>query len=1077
MGGPRGLWGRLFGGGRARRAADKPAAPNGSRYWAFISYSRKDERWAKWLQRKIESFAPPAGGRLYPVFRDDDEAPAAPDLAEALRKALAESHALIVVCSPRANSKWVNEEIAAFRGMPNGDRIIAVIVDGEPLASRRGAPQDECFPEALRSPEPLAADLRLRGRANRRRQFMKVVAALTGHDLGALIGRERRRRRIRMAALAAAAGIAVAAAAGLWVVQQRRLDAESQARLIEEYRAAAAEAREQLRRGRPWNALDGLLAKLPAAGLPQSIRASVPSFESAIRMALLQSRVEAAWPVETEGRHLFRLPPASGLIEHPDGARVLHLGNDTMNPAARLALRDVASGAVVAEARFAASIQFARFIDGGARLVLADSNGHIALLDGATLAETRRDTSFAGRAIRRHLLDARNERLLLAVDGGLALWSYRDFRTQRLPLAVDRPGLALAVSRDGARIALWDPKTRHLEVRTLPGLELAMRIEVERVDALVFTEGGDRIVATASDHMGVPQARITLYDIATGSAIWSDAKHALLFAGSAGNASAALGNLGVDSPRTVLITRSNERFNDHTAQIRALDDGKVAAVVRGHAQRVRMAAIAPGGRLFATAAEDNAIRVFGHGLPDSPLMVLQGHTGWPAFTWSRTDGRLFSVNVPIVDNEIGTAVVWNTRPASSERHIGLAGPALASHGFDGRFIVTGHEDGSVRLWEGASQRLRWVRLAHKGAVGSVAVDGTRRFVLSAASDGLRVFDREGGGPPRAVSLPANDYVLEGLMHPSAPVAALIVATVAGDEITRQRLMMLDLETAALREIPVAGDVRSGTWIAGGRRLVVQTHDPAGRKIREMLLLDPAAGRVVATLFGADRPGAKIAATEPFVTWAGGVLHITSPDTGAVTKTIDFGQDAFDIQVDPRTRLLAAYDSVAKRLTVVDLAAAAPVSDAPQLPGAPSRLRFDGDTLRAGLEDGRICEAPISAAPPRIRAWQCARLVERVEANVSKGIVDLVGLPGTGTVAAVGEAGLFVWHRGNREIVETYEGCNLCSLHALPGGTGFMLQGNLPLRLDFWETGPISGAMLDRARRLTRILRHVDKGAR
>ena len=30
------------------------------KYYAFISYKREDEKWANWLQRKIESFRPPA---------------------------------------------------------------------------------------------------------------------------------------------------------------------------------------------------------------------------------------------------------------------------------------------------------------------------------------------------------------------------------------------------------------------------------------------------------------------------------------------------------------------------------------------------------------------------------------------------------------------------------------------------------------------------------------------------------------------------------------------------------------------------------------------------------------------------------------------------------------------------------------------------------------------------------------------------------------------------------------------------------------------------------------------------------
>ena len=49
-------------------------------YYAFISYSHKDEKWAKWLQRKLESYrlptvirkesGKPLPKRIAPVFLD-----------------------------------------------------------------------------------------------------------------------------------------------------------------------------------------------------------------------------------------------------------------------------------------------------------------------------------------------------------------------------------------------------------------------------------------------------------------------------------------------------------------------------------------------------------------------------------------------------------------------------------------------------------------------------------------------------------------------------------------------------------------------------------------------------------------------------------------------------------------------------------------------------------------------------------------------------------------------------------------------------------------------------------------------
>ncbi|MDB5722242.1 MAG: toll/interleukin receptor protein, partial [Alphaproteobacteria bacterium] len=87
---------------------------SGARYAAFISYSHKDAVFGRWLHRRLEGYRLPrrlAGShgerglvpaRLTPIFRDREELPAAGDLSERVRAALAVSGSLIVVCSPNA---------------------------------------------------------------------------------------------------------------------------------------------------------------------------------------------------------------------------------------------------------------------------------------------------------------------------------------------------------------------------------------------------------------------------------------------------------------------------------------------------------------------------------------------------------------------------------------------------------------------------------------------------------------------------------------------------------------------------------------------------------------------------------------------------------------------------------------------------------------------------------------------------------------------------------------------------------------------------------------------------------------
>ena len=94
----------------------------GKEYYAFISYKREDEKWAKWLQHKLEHYHFPINfnGRsdlpkyIRPTFRDvTDLTPGL--LAEEIDKALRSSEWLVIICSPRsAKSPWVCKEAQTF---------------------------------------------------------------------------------------------------------------------------------------------------------------------------------------------------------------------------------------------------------------------------------------------------------------------------------------------------------------------------------------------------------------------------------------------------------------------------------------------------------------------------------------------------------------------------------------------------------------------------------------------------------------------------------------------------------------------------------------------------------------------------------------------------------------------------------------------------------------------------------------------------------------------------------------------------------------------------------------------------
>lgn len=243
-------------------------------YVAFISYSHVDSSVAKRLHAWLESYRIPkrlvgrqtplgrVPRRLRPIFRDREELPTSADLGEQIGAALQASQCLIVICSPRAaQSRWVNEEILAFKRLGRAGRIVCLIVDGEPNASERpGSGAEECFPPALRfhlaadgslstnPAEPIAADMRP-GKDGKRDAWLKLAAGIAGVGFDELKQRELQRQLRRALAVSAASTALLVTMAALALVaflarqdalRQRALATRERDRAEENFREARA---------------------------------------------------------------------------------------------------------------------------------------------------------------------------------------------------------------------------------------------------------------------------------------------------------------------------------------------------------------------------------------------------------------------------------------------------------------------------------------------------------------------------------------------------------------------------------------------------------------------------------------------------------------------------------------------------------------------------------------------------------------------------------------------------------------------------------------------------------------------
>lgn len=162
-------------------------------YYAFISYSHKDEEWAKWLQHEFEHYHLPTTlngltdlpDKFRPIFRDVDELSGG-ELKPQISYALRASAYLVIICSPNsAESPYVDGEIQEFieigeqNGINNIGNIFPFIVDGIPHSKEE--PEKECFPIALRElpSELIAGDVTKHGREQ---AFVKILAGTLHHS-------------------------------------------------------------------------------------------------------------------------------------------------------------------------------------------------------------------------------------------------------------------------------------------------------------------------------------------------------------------------------------------------------------------------------------------------------------------------------------------------------------------------------------------------------------------------------------------------------------------------------------------------------------------------------------------------------------------------------------------------------------------------------------------------------------------------------------------------------------------------------------------------------------------------------
>lgn len=673
-------------------------------YTAFISYKREDEKWAKWLQYKLEHYKLPTSIRkmnpslpesIRPVFKDTTDL-AGGGLENSIKKALESSKYLIVICSPRAvQSPWVCKEVQEFIDSGREEYIIPFIIDGKPNSSNIAT---ECFPQNLRgligNREILGINIHDMGRDA---AAIKIVSRMFEVRFDALWQRwerERQKRHRLIVGLSLLGVVAAFAIVGIMAYYHRKMQ-------INQARAVAHRAIRLIEDGDSFLARKILVEVLPDKEYGLFSYPHVVEAEEAMRKAM---DVESC---EMKGGHIGRIRPLSFM---PDTNCILAVGGDSL-----VRIWNIESGIceIVLENSNDETTQVSFSQDG--RYLIAGTYGNIATVWDTKTWECIRviDTGLSSNFIATFSPDSKYALVgsyLYATDS----WELvRCFPTGLLQSggAFSPDGKYIGVP-DWNRILISDSQTGNLVRIIRAPLDYG-------INSVAFHSDGKHMVSTSDDHT------LRMWDISSGLCIRTYKGH-----------TAGVNDVSFNRNGKYMLSASDDR----TVKLWDVFSGQCIRTFEGHRSEVYGVTFTPDGK-GAISSSVTEVRLWDFDFVEYER-VFMGHTAPVTSVDFNNDGR-YAVSA----SQDGTIRLWDCMTGRCTNVFkGHDSPVLSvCYSPNGRFVTSAAEDGRIKVWSIEDNECSNTFCGHKGAVYSVAYSADGKSIVSASQDStVRIWDSSSG---------------------------------------------------------------------------------------------------------------------------------------------------------------------------------------------------------------------------------------------------------------------------------------------------------------------------------------------